>query len=276
MRERAVRFGEEGGLVGVLAEPDGEAAPARPAVLLHNVGFGHRVGPHRLNVELSRELAARGFVSLRFDLSGQGDSDPRLAPTQPLERASADLADAMSFVARRRSLDRFALVSMCSGTEVGHAVTVRDPRVAAAAFIDGFAYPTLGYRLRNAIARLRKPRTWIPGILRVIRRTPPEAKTIGGEFFERHYVTADAFRRDVLAVSSRNAFLLFVFSYRWWFFNHLGQFAAMLGLRRLPPRLEVEYWTDADHMFTSVCVRQRLVSRLVKWLEAAFPDEHSS
>jgi hypothetical protein len=274
MKERAVKFGAEGNLVGILTEPDG-AVPGRPAVLLYNVGFGHRVGPHRLNVELSRELAARGFVSLRFDLSGLGDSDPRVAPGEPVERAAADLEEAMAYLSRRRGLERFALVAMCSGVDVGHVVATREPRILAAAFLDGYAYVTAGYRLRSALARLRQPRAAFRKLLRALRPAPPPAAGQGGgaTFYDREYPSREAFVRDVLGMSGRGTQLLYLFSFGWWYFNHVGQFAAMLGRRRLPPGLQVEYWIDADHMYTAVGARARLVLRLAGWVEGCFPGD---
>lgn len=272
MKERGIRFGSEGNLVGILAEPDELATPDRPALLLYNVGFGHRVGPHRLNVELARELAARGFVSLRLDLSGLGDSDPRASPGSSLDLGAQDLDDAMAWLSRRRGIDRFALVAMCSGVDVGHAVAKRDPRIVAAAFLDGYAYPTAGYRLRNALGYLRRPRASLHRLLRALRgRAPAGSATTGGGFFDRFYPSQETFRGDVAAMSGRGTRLLYLFSYRWWFFGYRGQFAAMLGIRRLPPGMELEYWTDADHMFTAVSVRRRLVLRLTGWLSSAFP-----
>ncbi len=273
MKERGIRFGSDGNLVGILAEPDPPAAAAhRPAVLLHNVGFGHRVGPHRLNVELARELAARGFASLRFDLSGLGDSDPRASPGSPVDVGVQDLGDAMAWLTRRRAIDHFALVGMCSGVDVAHAVATRDPRVVAAAFLDGYAYPTAGYRLRNALGYLHRPRAALDRIVRTVRRRPlpGSATNGGGGFFERYYPSKEKFRRDVLGMSARGAHLFYLFSYRWWFYSYRGQFAAMLGARRLPPRVVLEYWTDADHMFTGVSVRRRLVLRLTEWLSSAY------
>lgn len=278
MNERAVRFGTEGNLVGVLAEPEGAPAPDRPALLLYNVGFGHRVGLCRFNVELSRELAARGFLSLRFDLSGQGDSDPRATPAPAVAQAQADLADAASFLTSRRGVQRFAVVAMCSGVDAGWATAARDPRIVAAAFIDGYSYPTLGYHLRNLARRLVRPWTWIERLRRAIRPRPAAvAATPGaGEFFERSYPPLDAFRRDVAEMVRRGTHLLLLFSWRWWYFNHVGQIAGALRLRRLPPRVQVEHWTDANHVFSSVRVRRRLVLRLSDWLAGAFPASETA
>ncbi len=84
MRERPVTFGTSGGLMGVLTEPSPSCERrGAPTLLSWNVGINHRVGPYRILVDLSRDLAARGFASLRFDLSGRGDSEPRREASCP-------------------------------------------------------------------------------------------------------------------------------------------------------------------------------------------------
>ena len=63
--EMVVRFGDAESLVGIVTLP---SAPTNStAVVLLNAGVIHRVGPHRMNVQLARRLAARGFTALRFD-----------------------------------------------------------------------------------------------------------------------------------------------------------------------------------------------------------------
>jgi hypothetical protein len=75
VREESLYFGEGGRLFGVLTEPGaGSTRRAWPAVVFLNVGANHRVGPHRMYITLARELAARGYLGLRFDLAGLGDS----------------------------------------------------------------------------------------------------------------------------------------------------------------------------------------------------------
>lgn len=69
--ETAHVFGE--GLVGVLSRPR-QIVAGRPAVILLNAGLVQRSGPFRVYAQLARALASCGFVVLRFDLSGRGDS----------------------------------------------------------------------------------------------------------------------------------------------------------------------------------------------------------
>ena len=72
VEEAICRFGAEGHLFGILSRP--KSPSRRPAIVLCNAGAAHHVGPHRLYVALARELAARGYPCLRFDLESLGDS----------------------------------------------------------------------------------------------------------------------------------------------------------------------------------------------------------
>ena len=74
--QRAARFGAYGNLVGIVTPPVG-GVPPRGAFVFLNAGVVHRVGPNRIYVTAARRLAARGFLSVRFDLSGLGDSSSR-------------------------------------------------------------------------------------------------------------------------------------------------------------------------------------------------------
>ena len=65
MRETGVRFGKAGHLAATLTLLDGEC---RRGLVLPSSGLLHRIGPHRMNVRLARQAAARGLAAIRFDL----------------------------------------------------------------------------------------------------------------------------------------------------------------------------------------------------------------
>ena len=66
---------------------------------------------------------------------------------------------ALDYLEQKKGHKRFALIGLCSGVDSAHAVTVADPRVVGAAFIDGYTYRTLGYHLRFHL-RYLSPRRW--------------------------------------------------------------------------------------------------------------------
>ena len=133
--ERVVRFGAGGSLVGVLTEP-AAAARERPAIVLLGAGIVHRVGPHRLYVKIARELARLGFVVLRFDFSGIGDSAAR-ADGLPMEQSAVlETREAMDTIAAACGTSRFVLVAICSGAGFSFQTARADTRVVGVALLN--------------------------------------------------------------------------------------------------------------------------------------------
>src|SRR5437867_9087769 len=139
MKEAAILFGASKSLVGVVTDPP-EGGTSRPAVILLNSGIIHRVGPNRLYVTLARRLAQAGFVTLRFDLSGIGDSVIR-RDNVPFERSSVlETQEAMEYLATTRGTGRFLLAGICTGAVVAYHTARADQRVAGAASVTGQGY----------------------------------------------------------------------------------------------------------------------------------------
>ena len=123
LEERMCRFGADGHLFGVLTRP--ADAPARTAIVVFNAGAAHHVGPNRLYVELTRNLAALGFACLRFDLESLGDSVNRRPARENYpypHNAVADGKAAIDFLRRRHGYESFVALGLCSGAHtVFHA-----------------------------------------------------------------------------------------------------------------------------------------------------------
>ncbi|HEX3096616.1 MAG TPA: alpha/beta hydrolase [Usitatibacter sp.] len=116
IEESLCRFGADGNLFGVLARPDADAS--RPAVVVFNAGAAHHVGPNRLYVELTRNLAAMGFACLRFDLESLGDSVNRRPARENYpypHGATADGRSALEYLRDRFGYGRFVALGLCSG-----------------------------------------------------------------------------------------------------------------------------------------------------------------
>ena len=134
VRERACRFGAGETLVGIVTEP----ATGRPstAVILLNAGVVHRAGPNRMHVEIARYLAALGFLAVRVDLSGLGDSDNRRDST-PFERAAVlETQEVMSRITADYGVTSFVTAGLCSGAVVAFNSAVADDRVVGTVLIN--------------------------------------------------------------------------------------------------------------------------------------------
>jgi dienelactone hydrolase len=280
VNERVVTFGRDGGLVGVLAEPSADAAiQDAPAVLMWNVGIQHRVGPYRFQVDLARELARRGYASLRFDLSGMGDSEASQDARDDMERALADLAESMDLLRRRRGARAFVPVGFCSSVDIAHAFALSNEAVVGACFLEGYAFRTVGFWLRRPL-RFFSPERWrrylalrLPhrfGVGAEMAADPmSEEQNALGPIFSRHYPTRERFSSEVRTMAKRGTRLLFVYVGGDTDMNHAGQFAEMTGLRRMPG-VEVEFYRGADHTFYRVGDRRRAVVRVADWMSRQF------
>ena len=115
--ERPVFFTSKAALFGIVTEPrPGE--PRRRAVLLLNAGADHHIGANGMYVDLARHWAGRGYIVLRMDLSGLGDSGT--APGQPDNEvfppaALDDIRAAIEFVRDRYGAGDVTLFGLCSG-----------------------------------------------------------------------------------------------------------------------------------------------------------------
>jgi alpha-beta hydrolase superfamily lysophospholipase len=133
LSEEPFVFGTSHRLFGVLVRPSAERARAdRAAVIMTNAGTVHRIGPHRLYVELARELAELGFYVLRMDLSGIGDSAIGASPENLCYPATgvADCQEAMNALGRRLGVERFIIAGLCSGGDIAFQLGLKDPRVS--------------------------------------------------------------------------------------------------------------------------------------------------
>jgi alpha-beta hydrolase superfamily lysophospholipase len=115
--ERPVRFGPGGLMFGIVTEPSGRERRRRGVVLV-NTGADYHIGAGRMNVSLARRWARRGYVVLRMDLAGLGDSDTRQGmPDNEVFPPAAveDVRAAIEFLRERYQVGDLTLAGLCSG-----------------------------------------------------------------------------------------------------------------------------------------------------------------
>lgn len=273
MNEIPMIFGAERHLVGTLALP---ATPASQpmGILLFNAGVVHRIGPHRINVKLARHLASLGFPSLRFDLSGQGDSRASSSAASYREQAVIDLRAAMDHMERTAGVRRFAIVGICSGANHGLACALADDRVAGLWMLDGHAYPTrrtrwLLYRRKFEQRGLLSSAAWavqrlaaLPGQL--VRRFGRGA----GEKVDDGRVTPPAaeFAQALQTIVDRGVAVSMMYSGSLLnTYNYPEQFMDVFGTYPFARRIRCEFAPDIDHTVTPVSAQRKLLALVADW-----------
>jgi hypothetical protein len=161
VNERAVLFGKTKNLVGVLTQTSSNGSRDNyPAVILLNAGLMHHVGPNRINVQLARRLAASGFPTLRFDLSGIGDSGNRTDNLSLGDGVVNDVKQAMDFLASEQGVRQFILTGICSGANNSLRVAQSDARVIGVAPIEVYYFENRGYHFYFYRKRLLQLAGW--------------------------------------------------------------------------------------------------------------------
>lgn len=283
MRERIIRVGDEGRLVGVASEPF-ELDDGRPAFLMLNAGVVHRVGPNRLHVDLARRLARAGLPACRFDVSGLGDSGARTDGLPYPEARIHDTRDVMDHLGSIWGVNRFVTIGLCSGADHAFRMALADSRVVASVMVDGYVYPTRrhtlagrGRRIWSARRRLFQREAW----KRVASGRHPLWGSLRSGLLRRRdvrmrFVMDVPPRREaeagVRALVGRGVHLLFVYTA-----NHAGLYQSTVRAGRpFPPdeptgRVRVVCFPDVDHEFTLVSRRRELFRTLVDWAVSVWP-----
>jgi len=125
-QEIPVSFSGSAGTVhAVLHRPAAEAGNGTAVLFLHGWS-GDRTGPHRMFVKLARSLAEIGYLSLRVDFCGRGDSDGDTASAS-IESMVADAGRAVAFLREQPQCRQVVLLGICSGGKVAIATAALHP-----------------------------------------------------------------------------------------------------------------------------------------------------
>jgi alpha-beta hydrolase superfamily lysophospholipase len=287
-QERAVRFGPDDRLFGILSVPSGVDVGV-PAIIFLNTGSYNRVGPHRLYVPLARQWAAHGHVAFRWDLGGIGDSDAPVGAADNVSyppHAVDDAREAIAFVRKQAPGRRVIVVGLCSGgwhaflgARAGLPVDAIASLNAPLYLYRGEAVPTTKAwvehqqteRYRTA---LHDPDRWI----RALRGRSAygsflrfAAVYVWGKVTTRVKVAfgsrLDALARDLSDISARGVTSLFVFSNGEPGLDYFRPRArAVLRQRKARRRILYTVVDRADHTFASPAAQQMLRTILVDFV----------
>ena len=275
MIEEAYTFGDGECLVGIITEPDSKGVgDGLPAVILWNAGLLHRVGPFRLYVDLARKLTSLGFLVFRFDLAGKGDSGVHMDTRLYEERAIGDVREAMDFLSKKRGVDKFVLIGLCSGADDAHSVAVVDSRVSGVIFLDAYGYRTLGFYARHYCPRLVRLTVWKRFLKQkyssIVSRAHKGTHSSEREkvMFIREFPPKRKIIKDLTKLIKGGVNLLYIYSggLKYAYYNYHGQFKDMFRAVDFKGKVQLEYFGDAGHTYPELGSRSNLISTICDWM----------
>lgn len=300
MNELVFEVAGTDGLVrrGVLSLP---ARPAHAAVVLLPAGLKYRIGPNRLNVVLARRLAAAGYLALRFDPLGIGESDGSLAagPVQSIWSRIMDglfVDDALLVCAalrERHGVDAVVAAGLCGGAISAQLAAARAPDLvqgvisfgaavrASAGAEGGVSGAVARHHLRSYLKKLRSGAAWA----RVLRGESDlrgiaayvwaglRGRLAGGAGAGAPSATGAGFLDSFRALRARGTPHLLVFGTgdnRWLEFEDAVLGPELSG--RLTGRgYDIRLIADANHELHLAQWKAQAVQEVERWMHEHFP-----
>lgn len=270
--ERPVMIDGMRKLFGILSVPD--AQPRTGLTLVHGWS-GYRAGPHRMFVNLARALCADGVASVRFDLSGRGDSAGDYEDTT-LDMMIEDTLTAAAFLRREAGVRRLALSGICSGGNVALGAASLDKTVDGLVLLStplfapqkkamGIAHTSPARNLGRYALKAMKPGTWYK-----LAKGMVDFRAVGKVIAARPEGGSEKdSARDVMRELS----------------GYSGKMLFVYGGRDTESEGAPEYYRDfadandvdtafeiiegADHNFYATAWQQDLAGRVCRWISSA-------
>lgn len=270
MRERVCQFGPEANLVGILCEPaESELSSALPVLIMLNAGLIHRVGPHRMSVDLARKLAGLGIRSLRFDKGDHGDSTESAGGQSEDDRAFSDVKSAMDFLEQKNLGQSFVLFGLCSGADDSFAVALRDSRVVGTVQLDGHGYWSFWSHVVYYAPRICRPRS----LFNFFRRSLSKSLRSSGVdsltaqwSLRRPFGEQREVERGIQSLVNRGMEMLYFYSGAVeYYYNYAGQYFQMFKGLDPKERIKVVYYSNVDHTYSFAEDRGRMFAALAEW-----------
>lgn len=272
-----ILFGSQGHLVGMF-QPPSSLEHHGYAVVILTAGMLPSAGPFRLHVDLAASLAKAGISSLRFDLSGIGESLAIGGGGTSLQRAASEIRAAIDYLEIHQQVNRIALFGLCSGADDALYAAIHDYRICGVFSIDGCGYRTARYYLeripRNYLPKLTSRRAWSSTISKVVMRTsdvPPSLMPASDirEFPDRETAAIQLHRLIRRGVRLHFHYTGGVGEY----FNYREQFRDMFHGTDLAKSGDIEqigvtFSPECDHVAYLVEHRRRLVALATERLVA--------
>lgn len=272
MSERIVAFGPQHQLVGTLCTP--VMARVQPvAFVLLNAGVISRIGPHRFNVKLARHLASLGISSLRFDLSGRGDSRAAAGAKSYEQQIQADLTAAMDHITASTGIERFVIAGICSGAYAGFAMAQHDARVCGLWMLDGHAYVTLRSRLARHWLQLTRSfgstlYAWTSRSLRSLSNGPALATSTPGDTAGSSVLspTRAQFAAALTQMVARGVKVYMVYSSDiLWRYSYRRQFHDTFRGHDFVQSVRCDHLPHVNHTLTTLAAQREVIHLIGDW-----------
>ncbi len=243
-------------LVGMLHTPEEAKTPSPAVVLFHGFG-GTKVEAHRILVKTARKLASSGFLALRFDFRGCGDSEGDFSDVT-IGGEISDAIKSIDMLTNMKGVDkcRVGALGLSLGGCVAACVSGKDSRIRSTVLWAPVS---------------DNPPDMLKSMLEthMERPNPNEdftdfwnGNTVGAAFFEelpdiKPSIAIQQFAGALLIIHGENDETVPV--------SHGKQYYELMKSREAST--EIEIVPDADHTFNRRLWENAVIGRSVEWFQ---------
>lgn len=286
MKERARLFGKSGSLVGIVTYPENsEECKGKPALLLLNAGLVHHAGPNRLYTRLARHMAAQGFLVVRFDFSGNGDSPIRADRLPFMEAAIQETAEVMDDITATEDIDHFCLMGISSGALVSLRTALQDSRVKGVGILNPHGFDNSSQwrtHINNMTSgrmykqNLFRPQSWykaLTGQTNYRRLGKALWYGIAHKLSRSKTVSniADGVQVELKKFLTIDASILLLFSEADRSIENFNEILGRQWQQELPDNVSKRLISDANHTFSNPVHQNQVLHATQEWMTDIWP-----
>ena len=241
-----------------------------PVIVLFNAGLLHRAEPYRMNVLVCRQLAQIGYIAVRIDLSGKGDT-PARPQMSNRESVALDWAYIKQSLQNEFGKRKLILFGLCSGADNSIKIAAQDEDVVGLILLDPISRQDQSFKsrqIRRKITNLHKWRNIHHVLLKLTKKHqgPAFASNLRDE------PTDDDLEKCCRNLVKREGRVLAFFSsFATKYYNEEGQFGRSMRMEGLERICEEVFWPRAEHLYSVQIQRDRLINKIAEWGKGNLP-----
>lgn len=272
MREIALKIGQPLPLAAIATTPD-KFDPEKPAVIILNSGVMHHIGTCRISVKIARHLADNGFLALRFDFSGVGDSKARRGTESFHETAQKEIKEVMDYLEQKKNVQKFIIYGLCSGADGSYDAALVDERIQGIIQIDPYCYRTPKWYLVHYGPRIFKMDVWKRFFTSIFKKrainkaSGPEEEFLEMPSYIRVFPPKNEIASGLQKLVDRNVHIYSIFSGgQMAVFNHHSQFEDSFSSIDFRGLLTVDFYRDMEHIISSHSYQELIPKKICQWV----------
>jgi len=264
---QAIVFGKYDHLVGVanIAQATTKKSTEQVAMILITAGMLHNVGPFRLYVDIANSLETQGISSLRFDISGIGESLGVGSSGKSIERAASEASEAMDYLSKNHGIKKFVVFGLCSGADDSVQTALNDERVIGVITLDGLGYKTPKFARNQRLFLAKKIllfNNWKSKISSITGLKPPPVSLAEGGDIREFPETAEQASKEIQQLVDRGTQLHFIYTGGTDYYNYAKQLYDMLPYVNWKGTESTRYFPHMDHVILLCEDRQEMVAEI--------------